>query len=173
MKIIATLFLAPLFCTCATVHDNPNAELVMTPGSVIKATTSQGTMQIYYVDRFKRRYVWDDQDKTFRHRARQKRWNGSLGMYRPQGDRTMHAVLEEGQQSFANYSEAEKWLTKQQRFTEHIWTSDGLVVGWKQQKINSRGFMALHVGVWQILIDGKIPELSGASPSQIKKFISQ
>jgi hypothetical protein len=165
LYLLSTLFLF----SCATVPDNPNAELVMTSGTVIEATTSQGTMQISYVDRLTRRYVWDGYDKTFRHQARQKRWYGSLGMYRPGGDGTMHAVLEEGQQHFSNYAEAKDWIAKQERFTDYVWTRDGLVVGWKQQGRPADGFLALHVDVWQVFIDGKKPTLLGASPSKIRR----
>jgi hypothetical protein len=165
LYLLSTLFLF----SCATVPDNPNAELVMTPGSVIEATTSQGTMQIAYVDRLTRRYVWDGYDKTFRHQARQKRWYGSLGMYRPGGDGTMHAVLEEGQQHFSSYAEAKGWIAKQERVADYVWTRDGLVIGWKQQGRPADGFLALHVDVWQVFIDGKKPSLPGASPSKIRR----
>jgi hypothetical protein len=170
MKNIFHLLMALLLCSCASVPDNPNAELVMGPGSVIEATTSQGTMQISHVDRYTRRYIWDGYDKTFRHQTRQERWYGSLGMYRPTGDGTMHAVLEEGQQHFSNYSEARSFITKQERFTDCVWTRDGLLVGWKQQGRLEDGFLALHVAVWQIFIDGKKPNLPGASPSKIRRI---
>jgi len=172
MNHILHLLIALLLCSCAFVPDNPNAELVMEPRSVIEATTSQGTMQISYVDRYTRRYIWDGYDKTFSHQTRQKRWYGSLGMYRPTGDRTMHAVLEEGQQHFSNYTEAKNWITEQQRFTDCVWTRDGLVVGWKQEGRQKDGFLALQVDVWQILIGGKKPSLPGASPSKIRRTVN-
>jgi hypothetical protein len=81
----------------------------------------------------------------------------------------MHAVLEEGQQHFSNYTEAKNWITEQQRFTDCVWTRDGLVVGWKQEGRQKDGFLALQVDVWQILIGGKKPSLPGASPSQIRR----
>ncbi len=169
MNNIFQFLIALLFCSCESVPDNPNAELVMGPESVIEATTLQGTIQISYVDRYTRRYIWDGYDKTLRHQPRHKRWYGSLGIYRPQGDGTMHAVLEEGQQHFPNYTEAQTWISKKQRFTDHVWTRDGLVVGWKQQGRPGDGFLALHVSVWQIFIDGKKPNLPGAAPSKIRR----
>jgi hypothetical protein len=166
---ILHLLIAALICSCASVPDNPNAELAMGPGSVIEATTSQGTIQISYVDQYTRRYIWDGYDKAFRHQTRQKRWYGSLGMYRPTGNGKMHAVLEEGQQHFSNYTEARSWITEQERFMDCVWTRDGLVVGWKQEGRPEDGFLALQVGVWQIFIGNKKPSLHGASPSKIRR----
>ena len=172
--LFAFLFLtAVLLGSCASVPDNPNAELVMTPGTTVVASTSQGTIQISYVDRYTRRYVWDGYDKTFRHQPRHKRWYGSLGMYRPQGDGTMHAVLEEGQQHFSSVSEARRWLAKKERFTDYVWTRDGLAVGWKQQARPGDGYLALHVDFWQILVDGKKPSLLGASPHRVRVMNTQ
>ncbi len=170
MKNALLLFTTLLLGSCMSVPENPDAELAMSPGTAIEATTSQGTMQISYVDQYTRRYIWDGYDKTFRHQTRQERWYGSLGMYRPTGDGTMHAVLEEGQQHFSNYTEARSWITKQERFTDCVWTRDGLLVGWKQQGRPEDGFLALHVGVWQIFIDGKKPSLPAASPSKIRRI---
>ena len=168
MKNAIQLFVVLFLSACASVPDNPNAELVMKPGETIEAHTSQGTMRISYVDRYTRRYVWEGYDKTFRHQTRRERWYGSLGMYRPQGDGTMHAVLEEGQQHFSSVREARNWLAKQEKFMEFVWTRDGLAVGWKEQARPGDGYLALSVDVWQLLVDGKKPKLPGASPSKIR-----
>lgn len=76
MKNAIQLYVVLLLSACASVHDNPNAELVMKPGETIQAHTSQGTMRILYVDRYTRRYVWKGHDKTFRLQTRQERWDG-------------------------------------------------------------------------------------------------
>lgn len=168
MKNALLLIAAILFSSCKSVPENQNVELAMSPGMVIEARTTEGTMRIEYVDSYTRRYRWDSYDKKFRHQPRQKRWHGSLGMYRPEGDGSMHAVLEEGQQHFSSLVEAQNWLTEKKRFMDYVWTKDGLLVGWKQQGRPQDGFLALHVEVWQILIDGKKPALSGASSSKIR-----
>jgi hypothetical protein len=93
-------------------------------------------------------------------------------MYRPQGDQTMHAVLEEGQQHFSSVGEARRWLAKEEGFMDHVWTQDGLAVGWKQQGRPGDGFLALHVNVWQILVDGRKANLPDASPSNIRRASS-
>lgn len=168
MKDAFLLLTLLLLGSCASAPKNPNPELVMTPGTTVEADTAQGVMQISYVDQYTRRYVWDRHDRTFRHQPRQKRWHGSLGMYRPHGDGTMHAVLEEGQQHFSSLKEARDWLAGKEKFMDHVWTQDGLVVGWKQQGRPEDGFLALHVAVWQIFVNGAKPNLPGASPSRIR-----
>lgn len=135
----------------------------------IEATTKQGVMRISYVSPYMRTYSWDGNIKTFRHQPRRSRWYGSLGMYRPTGDGTLHAVLEEGQQHFASEREAYEWLGEKKKFGNYVWDRDGLVVGWKQQRRPEDGFVALHVDVWQLYVNGKRADTSkGASPSRIK-----
>ncbi|MGJ8695475.1 MAG: hypothetical protein ACSHYF_04105 [Verrucomicrobiaceae bacterium] len=168
MRGLFPVLVAVLMGSCARGPDGGDAELVMWPGMEIEATTSQGTMRVLSVDRMRRRYVWEGYDKTFRHQERRTRWDGSLGMYRPQGDGSMHAVLEEGQQHFGSMEEARGWLAKKGRFMDYVWTEDGLVVGWKEQGRPGDGFVALHVEVWQILVKGEKPEMRGAAPGRIR-----
>jgi hypothetical protein len=154
-------------CCTQVENDNPKSELVMRPGMSITATNSQGTMRIDYIDKYTRRHTWDGNVKTFRHQPRMKRWLGSLGMYCPQGDGSMHAVLEEGQMPFASLREAYAWLEKSERFMDLVWTDAGLVVGWKKQARPDDGCLALNVQVWQILVGGQKPRLKGAEPESI------
>ena len=155
-------------CCTQVVNDNPKSELVMQPGMSITATNSQGTMRIDYIDKYTRRYTWDGNVKTFRHQPRMKHWLGSLGMYCPQGDGSMHAVLEEGQMPFASLGEAYAWLEKSERFMDFVWSEDGLVIGWKKQARPDDGYLALNVQVWQILVGGQKPRLIGAEPESIQ-----
>ena len=145
----------------------------MKPGMTISATNDQGTIRIEYIDKYTRRYFWDGHVKTFRHQPRDKRWFGSLGMYRPYGDGTMHAILQEGQMPFKNIDEAYAWLKKSERFMDLVWTKDGLVVGWKQQGRPDDGYLALSVEVWQVLINGKKPVIKGAEPQKIRLNTTQ
>ena len=155
-------------CGSAVVNDNPESELVMQPGMSITATNIQGTMRIDYIDKYTRRYAWDGNVKIFRHQPRMKRWLGSLGMYRPQGDGSMHAVLEEGQMRFTSLGDAYTWLKKSERFMDFVWTEDGLVVGWKKQASPDDDHLALSVQVWQLFVRGKKPALKGAEAAKIK-----
>jgi hypothetical protein len=158
------LLLALLLTGCAITRALVPSELAMAPGMTIEAMTRDGTMRIDYVDRYTRRYSWDGREKTFRHRPRQSRWYGSLGMYRPTGDGTMHAVLEEGQQHFRSTAEALVWL----RSRHCVWTRDGMAVGWRQSARPGDGFLALHVEVWQIMVNGRKPVLPGAQSARIR-----
>ncbi len=141
----------------------------MTPGMEIDVRTKEGPIKIQYVDKLTRRYIWDGHVKEFAHQPRAKRWLGSLGMYRPYGDGSMHAVLEEGQQHFESIADAHVWLAKQEKFMDYAWTSDGLVVGWKQQSRPEDGYLALSVEVWQLLIRGaKTTLMNGASNKALR-----
>jgi len=148
-------FLALVLTSCASHQSDP--ELAMEPEMAIHATTSQGTMTVRYVDTLTREYEWGGNKKRFKHKPRNERWYGSLGIYRPTGDSSMHAVLEEGQQHFQSLEEAQAWIKKKQNFCEYVWNKNGLVVGWKEQKRPGDGFVALHVDVWQIYISESKP----------------
>lgn len=160
-------------CSSKPMKDTPHSELVMGPGMTITATNDQGSIRIEYIDRYTRRYSWDEHVKIFRHQPRETRWFGSLGIYRPYGDGTMHAVLQEGQMPFANMDEAYAWLKKSEHRMDLVWTKDGLVVGWKQQARPGNGYLALSAEVWQILINGKKPVLKGSEPEKIQVTTTQ
>jgi len=167
-KVFAVCVALLISCCTQVVNDNPESELVMQPGMSITATNSQGTMRIDCIDKYTRRYAWDGNVKTFRHQPRMRRWLGSLGMYRPQGDGSMHAVLEEGQMRFTSLDDAYTWLKKSERFMDFVWTEDGLVVGWKKQARSDDDHLALSVEVWQLFVRGKKPALKGAEAAKIK-----
>lgn len=155
--------LALLSCSCAA-RKIGEYETVMPAGMKIIVTNSSGTMEIKEAGGFQREYAWPSGTKTFRLFGREKRWCGSRGAYRPYGDGTLHAVLEEGQQHFDTIEGAVAWLAWQCRWNQLKWTSDGLVVGWKEQRRESDGFIALTVDVWQLYILGRKPfNLPGAS----------
>lgn len=152
-----------LSCSCAS-RKIGEYETVMTTGMKIAATNSSGTVQIREAGGFQREYSWPTGTKIFRLSGREKRWYGSRGAYRPDGDGTLHAVLEEGQQHFDTVEGAIAWLEWQSRWNQLKWSSDGLVVGWKEQRRESDGFIALTVDVWQLYILGRKPfNLTGAS----------
>jgi len=144
------------------------AELVMVPDSTIKVTHAQGSIVIKAEEGFKRTYSTANVQKTFQLFGRDKRWNGSLGMYRPFGDRDLHAVLEEGQQHFNTTEEALAWLERQKTWHDIRWTSDGLAVAWREQARPEDGFIMLSAEVWQIYIRGRKPKsFPGASDKSI------
>ncbi len=171
MKRVFIIICATVSAACS-VKEQPipeNIELAMKPGMIIEATTSQGKITISYVDTLTRQYSWDGITKTFKHQPREKRWYGSLGMYRPVGDGTMHAVLEEGQQHFSTVQEAYLWIKGRERFVDCVWTKDGLVMGWRHQSRPGDGYLALSAEVWQVFVNGRKANLArGASGSNVR-----
>lgn len=144
----------------------------MTPGMEIDARTREGRIKIQYVDKFTRRYIWDGHVKEFTHRPRAERWLGSLGMYRPYGDGSIHTVLEEGQQHFESLADAHAWLAGKAKHMDYAWNSDGLVVGWKQQARPEDGYLALSVEVCQIFIRGAKAALRNGASNQALRVSS-
>jgi hypothetical protein len=167
MKAMALTLPALLLASCgAALVDGP--ELVMNEGMVIQADTPYGPITIETTGPFTRKYSWNGKTKQFTHQARRQRWLGSKGMYRPAGDRDMHAVLEEGQQHFHSEEEVYPWLAWQQERMNWVYSSDGLVVGWREEIRPSDGFAALLVDVWQIYVQGKKPtQLKGARNDKV------
>lgn len=165
-----TLFLSllALLPTFPAGDDGPAAqtappvrnEIVMTPGTRITATTSEGTISITAVDGLTRSYTWEGATRSVEMEPRRERWYGSLGLYFPgPGDHWVEhhgitrGVVEEGQQHFKSVDEAMAWL-KDRSWMPFVYRDDGLVVGWG--KVLPR--RQLNVEVWQILVDGKKPD---------------
>lgn len=154
---------------------------MMAPGFTIKASNAQGTIVIKAEEGFKRSYSTSNVNKTFQMFGRDKRWYGSLGMYRPFGDRDLHAVLEEGQQHFNTTEEALAWLDRRKTWNDVRWTRDGLAVAWRDQARPEDGFIMLSAEVWQIYIGGRKPRsfpgasdktivVEGAKPAELAKY---
>jgi hypothetical protein len=143
----------------------------MSEGMKIKALTASGEIVIEAGEGSRRTYRWDGCTKSVKLRARTKRWFGSLGLYYdgvgtawwvPCGG-TNRAVIEEGQQGFETAEEALDWLSRRTAY-EYVYTSDGLVIGWES---NARR-RALHVEVWQLLVQGNKPAgLAGAKDDRL------
>ena len=155
LRMVTSLTLWLTACSSTKIEV---AESVMVPGSTIKATNAQGTLVIKAEEGFKRTYSTPHVQKTFQLFGRDKRWDGSLGMYRPFGDRDLHAVLQEVQQHFNTTEEALAWLERQKTWHDLRWTSDGLAVAWREQARPEDGFIMLSTEVWQIYIRGRKPK---------------
>ncbi len=158
-------------CACSLIFGE--TEFAMTPGMVIEAKTHLGDIKIEANNKLTRTYSWNSFQKQFSLSTRWQRWNGSKGLYRSSGDRTMHAVLGEGQQHFFSEEDVYPWLQLQTYNGRRalVYTSDGLVVFWQWQKHPTENTSALSVEVWQIYIQGKKPEnMKGAKSDQIKVF---
>lgn len=147
-------------------------EFAMLPGETITAATSVGTIQIGADDWLKRSYTWEGETRSVEMDPRVIRWYGSLGIYYPgpgnhwkPHNGITRGVVQEGQLHFRSVEEALAWI-REQSWMPHVYTSDGLVIGW--QKVLDR--KQLNVDVWQIMIDGRKPAaLAGSTDSAIQR----
>lgn len=165
---ILVLMSVPILSTCSLENMN---EIVMSPGMIIKAKNTSGTITIEAGKGLKRIYRWDDNSITVKMWSRDARWDGSLGIYSPGGEEDIHAVVEEGQQHFCSEQEAIEWLTWQNDRMHYVYTPDGLVVGFEKEttKDTNAPKIILHVDVWQFYILGKKPvNLPGASKDAVE-----
>lgn len=135
-------------------------EIVMTPGMTIRATNATGTILIAATDALTRSYTWEGATRSVEMTPREKRWDGSLGLYYPGlGDHwkehhgITRGVLEEGQQHFKTLKEALAWI-RSRTWMPYVYTESGLVVGWNKTLPRRQ----LNVEVWQLYIGGKKPQ---------------
>ena len=147
-------------------------EVVMAPGSSITAETSTGTIKITAGQGLLRSYTWEGATRFVEMGARQKRWQGSLGIGWPgPGDHwkehngITRGVLEEAQMRFTTAAAAMKWLSAKGKELPLVYRNDGLVVGYGKNLSRRQ----LNVEVWQIYIGGKKPKtLAGSQNSKIR-----
>jgi hypothetical protein len=163
IKILALFHFALLAVGCA------GQEMVMTSGMRITATNLNGTISITAGEGMERRYVWENKQISVNLRPRVERWLGSLGAYSPGGGDDVHTVVEEGQQHFCSEKEALEWLSWQDNVLDYVYTPDGMVVGYRSEKLSSHNSFSLNVNVWQVFINGQRPdELPGAEINKIQ-----
>ena len=150
-------------------HGVPQAcETVLSPHTEISAITANGKITIASGKGCKRYYTWDGTTRWVIMIPREKRWNGSLGLYFPgPGDHwkphkgITRGVLEEGQRHFDSVEKAVEWLEELKeaqaldagQHMSYVHSRDGLVVGWGRALHRNQ----LNVKVWQILIKGEKP----------------
>lgn len=160
---LLTLF-AFFFLSCSKRdYATSRNEIVMVPGMAITARNANGTITIEANQALKRVYKFDSREVDVKLAKRDKRWNGSIGVYRPGGDAKVHTVLEEGQQHFFSQKEAIEWLAWQEKDMQYVYSSTGLVIGWHVRKDANSPSVALSVQVWQFYIQGQKPsKLPGA-----------
>ncbi len=136
----------------------------------ITATTSAGTIAITAVDDLTRSYNRKGASRAVEMEHQDSRFFGSLGLFHDGVCvhwRDHHGIArcftEEGQQDFKTVEEVMKWCNEPKQ--KHSVNRDhGLMVGWS----NNLGGKALHVDVWQNLVDGKKPKrLHGSQKVQI------
>lgn len=145
--------------SCMKPQLKPFNEIVMCKGMRIVAKRHGETLEISALTDVRRSYAIDGLNASFDLWPWDERWYGSLGLVSPNGNRQMHAVLEEGHQYFISEQEALEWLKWRDDRFHYVYNSSGLVVGWNLQR-NPNSFgppYALSVQVWQFYINGKKP----------------
>ena len=147
-------------------------EVVMAPGSSITAETSIGTIKITAGQGLLRSYTWESATRSVEMGAREKRWQGRLGIGWPgPGDHwkehngITRGVLEEAQMRFTTAAAAMKWINQKAKELPLVYRNDGLVVGFGKNLSRRQ----LNVEVWQIYVNGKKPTtLAGSQDSKIR-----
>lgn len=145
-------------------------EPAMCPGMSIDVERGSERLKISAKGLKTRRYEIAGQTIEVDLRPRSSRWRGSLGLYRPGGTDEFHLVLDEGQQHFYSEKEAHDWIDIVGDRLGYIYSSDGLVIGWKlQELVKSDQKFVLHVDLWQIYIRGGKPiSFKGANDKSIR-----
>ena len=168
LKIII-LLIGAMTTACLEGFNLTPKEPVMCPGMSITVKRGNDQLLIYAENLKKRKYEIGGHKIEVNLKPRQKRWRGSLGLYLPTGTDEFHLVIDEGVQYFYSEKEAYDWINIVGDRLGYIYSSDGLVVGWELQKpLKSDQKFILHVSLWQIYIQDKMPvSLKGANDKSI------
>ena len=155
-------------CALVACGGRPDmAEIVLCTGSKVAVRGAGSTLTVGATSLTTRSYVVDDFDLVIELIPRIQRWNGNLGLYRPSGKGDTHAVLEEGQQFFANEEDLYQWIEWARRWGGELhYTSDGLLMHWsmRHRGANEAGpKRSLNVDTVQLMLKGRKPQgLQGA-----------
>jgi len=163
IKAVITVSLFLNSISCYGSNSFVDNEIVMGPDMVVTAERNGEILSISAEDRFNRTYTVGKISEQVRLEKRDKRWNGSFGIYSPSGNGDIHLVVEEGYQHFYSEEEALEWLHWQDNQFHYIYTSGGLVVGWYIERDSESEPISLSVQLWQFYIQGEKPiNLKGA-----------
>jgi len=144
-------------------------EIVMTPGMIISAKTSYGSIKIQALKGYRRSYEWGGCKKEITLQVREERWLGQKGLFYPApgltwlwGCEGIHrASLEESMLDFGSESEFHDWVNAYKGMA-YVYRNDGLMVAFR-----TRGEL-LIVAVHQVLIAGQKPlSLEGGTDDAI------
>jgi hypothetical protein len=131
--------------------------VALSPGTIVRATTAMGTMEVRADDGFGRWYTWEGATRfevlePGNSMEPPGLLSGGLGDHWEPHHGITRAVLQEGQQHFDSQEQALEWL-QGLTWYPHVHRGDGLVVGWGKCLSRSQ----LNVDVWQIYIRGEKP----------------
>lgn len=164
------VFVCFFFSACIEGGFFSPKEPAMCPGMSIDIVRGSDRLKISAEGVKTRRYEIEGQIIEVDLRPRSSRWRGSLGLYLPGGTDDFHLVLDEGQQHFYSEKEAHDWIDIVGDRLGYVYSSDGLVVGWKlQELVKSDQKFVLHVDLWQIYVQGQKPvSFKGADAKPIR-----
>jgi hypothetical protein len=150
-------------CALVACGGRPDmAEIVLCTGSKVAVRGTGSSLTVGATSLTTRSYVVDDFDLVIELIPRIQRWNGNLGLYRPSGKGDTHAVLEEGQQFFANEEDLYQWIDWARRWGGELrYTSDGLLMHWsmRHRGANEAGpKRSLNVDIVQLMLKGQKPQ---------------
>jgi hypothetical protein len=171
MKIFA---LGLLFALTVSCREQPSSasvrETVLSEGQSIEAMNKNGKIRISYVGPLKRRYEWDNSQRTVTLRPRQERFDGKLGLYEPADawiflPGKTRLVLDEAVRNFDTEEQIKAALKESSAYMDWIYTPDGLVVGFARTLSRKQ----INIDLFQFLVHGQRPSgLIGAKPEQIR-----
>ena len=172
MKIL-NVGIAFLCLAAASCRQQPNEgavkETVLSEGQTVEATNKSGKIRISYVSPTKRRYEWDDEQRTLSLKVRLEPFQGKLGIYDPADtwipfSTGTRLVIEEAVRKCENEEQIKAALAEGAGYMDWVYTNDGLAVGFGRTPTRRQ----INVDLWQFLVQGKKPSnLVGARPDRI------
>lgn len=171
MKFLTLGLISFLIVSC---REEPNAtsvrEVVLSEGQTVEASNKNGRIRISYVSPLKRKYEWDDSEKTITLRPREERFEGKLGLYEPADAWIFllgktRLVVDEAVRNFDSEEQLRVALTESSAYMDWIYTTDGLVVGFGRAPSRRQ----INIDLFQFLLRGQKPVgLAGARPDHVR-----
>jgi hypothetical protein len=167
-RVLAAIAIVCSSAACDSEHTVDN-ESVLCPGSTLTVNGEHHSISIAAPSTLVRTYAADGVRETVELIPRDRRWNGSLGLYIPSGIGSTHIVAEEGIQFFSTSEDLQQWIEWNRSVGGQLrYTSDGLFVRWTVSHAADKDSGPKHslaVSVFQLLLDGEKPDnLTGARP---------
>jgi len=160
-----------LIVTPSNIHaENPVVKgAVLSPGQSVEASNKNGNVRISYLSPIKRKYEWDRRSRIVKMIAREKPFQGKLGLYEPADSWGLNPfkirlVVQESVLDFDSIDQIYAFLRQSSAYMDQVYTSDGLVVGFGRTPARNQ----IDFDLWQILLRGRKPtDLRGARPNLI------
>jgi hypothetical protein len=176
IKLIIFLFVTFLTVGCnikTTTASKEDNEIVLTDRMSVIAQNINGKLTISAGKKYYRTFTWAGGTRSVFLHPREKRWNGSLGLYFSgsgshwkKHDNVTRAVIEEGILHFNSKNEVLTYIGRYEDQCSLAYSDNGLFVYW-DKSLGAGG--TLNVLIWQFLINGSKPEkLPGSDNNKIQ-----